>query len=149
MQLGPLMNGIINQETFAPSSLNKYPGLDDMLAKYREIAQKQGIDALGYGYATFGYATGQIVGAAVTATNTLNQDALAAHIHNTKFQTVVGDIAFGSDGEWVQQRVFLTQYQNITGNTLDQFKDRAHEVILWPAAHKTGDIVYPFTSARR
>jgi branched-chain amino acid transport system substrate-binding protein len=149
MQLGPLMNGIINQETFAPSSHNRNPALDEMLSKYRAIAQRQGIDALGYGYAPFGYATGQIVADAVAATNSLDQDVLAAHIHKTRFQTLIGEIAFGPEGEWVEQRVFFTQYQNITGNGLDQFIDRAHEVILWPAAHKTGNIIYPFTSARK
>jgi branched-chain amino acid transport system substrate-binding protein len=55
-------------------------------------------------------------------------------VHNATFVTVVGDIKFGRQGDWAQSRVLQTQFQNIKGNTVDQFKDLSVEVIVAPAS---------------
>ena len=73
---------------------------------------------------------------------------IKAHIHAHQFKTVVGDIAFGGDGEWAQSRMMFTQFQNVTGNDIDQFKDSTREVIVWPAEYKTGNLIYPYAKAR-
>ena len=65
------------------------------------------------------------------------------------FQTVAGDIAFGTDGEWAKSRQFFTQFQGVTGNGMDQFRDTTHQVILWPAEYKTGDLIYPYDKAKK
>ncbi len=49
VQLGPLMNGIINNEVFLPAPAFIFPGTLDVLAKYRKIAQGQGLDPIGLG----------------------------------------------------------------------------------------------------
>ena len=59
---------------------------------------------------------------AVTATKSLDHDKLAKYIHSHTFKTVVGEIAFGKDGEWSKPRKVLTQFQNIEPNNLEQFK---------------------------
>jgi len=41
--------------------------------------------------------------------------------------------AFGADGEWTKARVVFTQFRNVTGNDLGQFKDPAKEVIVGDA----------------
>jgi branched-chain amino acid transport system substrate-binding protein len=147
MQLGPLVNGLVIGESFLPAL--DFPGLRDVMARYQAGAPARGIDPLGYGYVPFGYAAGQVLAAAVEATKSLDDAKLAEHIHANRFQTVAGELAFGKDGEWVMARQFFTQFQNVTGNTLDQFRDPAKEVILWPDAYKTGTLVYPYVAAKK
>ena len=60
------------------------------------------------------------------------------------FLTVFGDIKFGKDGEWAQSRMLMVQFQGLTGNDLDQFKDPKKTVILDPPAFKSGSVEYPF-----
>ena len=48
VQLGPLMNGYVNNaEVFVPIPTFKFPGVEDVLAKYRERAKGQGVDPFG------------------------------------------------------------------------------------------------------
>jgi branched-chain amino acid transport system substrate-binding protein len=120
-----------------------------LLQKYQAKAPGLGIDPLGYGFAPFAYAAGQLVAAAVEATKSLDHDALAKYLHANTVDTVIGPLAFGADGEWTQPRIVFTQFRDITGNDLGQFKDMSKEAILWPAQYKTGDIIYPYADARK
>ena len=149
MQLGPLMNGLVFMESFVPSPKLDFPGLKDLLAKYQAKAPELKIDPLGYGYIPFGYGAGQVLAQAVEGTKSLDHDKLATYMHANAFQTVAGEIRFGQDGEWSKSRQFMSQFQNITGNDLAQFRDTSHQVILWPAEYKTGDMIYPYDKAKK
>ena len=72
-----------------------------------------------------------------------DQDKLADYMHKATFKTVVGDITFGPDGEWVQSRVLTVQFRNIASKNLDEFKDMTKQVIVAPEGLKTGELVYP------
>jgi branched-chain amino acid transport system substrate-binding protein len=147
LQLGPLLNGIVKQDLFVNSPKFEFPGLRDMLRKYQAKAQENGVDPLGYSYTPFGYAGGQVLAEAVQATGSLDQDKLAEYMHNHTFDTVVGKIAFGKDGEWSEPRVVWTQFQGVTDNGLEQFRDLEHEAIVWPPSYRTAPLVYPFAQA--
>jgi branched-chain amino acid transport system substrate-binding protein len=149
MQLGPLMNGIVIMESFVPAPSFNFPGLQDVLAKYRVKAAEQKTDPLGYGFVPFGYAAGQVLATAVSATGSLDHDKLAGYIRANTFQTVVGEIAYGKDGEWAKARTVFTQFQNVAGNDLEQFRDTSRQVILWPEQYKTGKLIYPYADARK
>lgn len=149
VQLGPLMNGLVIMESFVPAPTFKFPGLEDMLAKYRTRAQGQQIDPFGHGFAPFGYAAGQILAQAVEATKSLDHEKLAQYIHAHTFSTVAGEIAYNKDGDWAQPRTVFTQFQNVTPNNLEQFRDTSHQAILWPDKFKTGDIIYPYANAKK
>ena len=149
MQLGPLMNGIVNNEVFLPAKSLIFPGTNELLAKYQAVAKTQGIDPMGWAFAPLAYAAGQTLEQAVEGTKGTDQVALAAYMHSHTFHTVVGDITFGKDGEWAKSRVFFTQFQHVTGNSLDQFKDATHEVVVWPNEYKTGDMIYPYAEAKK
>jgi branched-chain amino acid transport system substrate-binding protein len=41
-----------------------------------------------------------------------------------------------------------TQFQNIKGNDLEQFKDPSTEVVILPAEFKSGTLIYPYSAAR-
>jgi branched-chain amino acid transport system substrate-binding protein len=149
MQLGPLTNGLVIMESFIPAPTLNFPGLQAMLAKYQAKAPGLGIDPLGYGFTPFAYAAGQVLAQAVEATKSLDHGKLADYIHANKFSTVLGEISYGKDGEWSKSRQFFTQFQGVTGNDLAQFRDTAHQVILWPAEFKTGNIIYPYEDAKK
>jgi branched-chain amino acid transport system substrate-binding protein len=147
LQLGPLLNGIVKQDLFVNSPNFEFPGLRDMLRKYQTKAPGYGVDPLGYAYSPFGYAGGQVLPEAVQATGSLDQDKLAEYIHGHAFDTVVGKIAFGNDGEWSKARVVWTQFQGVTDNALEQFRDLKHEAIVWPPDYRTAPLIYPFADA--
>lgn len=148
-QLGPLLNRIVNHEDLVPSPTFNFPGLKEMLAEYQKRAVGQGVDPLGYAFAPFAYAAGQVIAAAVTGTKGLDHDKIATYIHSHSISTVVGDIAFGADGEWAKERMVFTQFRNVTGNDIDQFRDTTHDAILWPAQYKTGELIYPYSESEK
>jgi branched-chain amino acid transport system substrate-binding protein len=149
VQLGPLVNGIVNNEVFLPAKSLTFPGTTEVLAKYQEAAKTQGIDPMGWAFAPIAYAAGQTLAQAVEATKGTDQIAIAAWLRGHTVHTVVGDIAFGKDGEWAKSRVFFTQFQHVTGNSLDNFRDTTHEVVVWPNDYKTGDMIYPYAEAKK
>jgi len=149
VQLGPIQNGLIIHESFVPSPKLNFPGLDDLMKRYQAKAGELKTDPIGFAFVPFGYTNGQILEQAVTATKSLDHNVLAKYIHATTFKTVVGDIAFGKDGEWSKPRMVLTQFQNIEPNNVAQFKDGAKQPILWPPEYKTGEIIYPYGAARK
>jgi branched-chain amino acid transport system substrate-binding protein len=149
MQLGPLLNGIVIMENFISSPKLDSPELQEVIAKYQAKAPALGIDPLGYANVPFAYAAGQVLAKAVADTKSLEHATLADYIHIASFPTVAGELRFGNDGEWKKSRLFVTQFQNIAGHDLSQFRDTTHQVTLWPAEYQTGKIIFPYQDAKR
>lgn len=150
IMMGPLMNGYLNNaEVFMPVPTLYFSGTKDVLDKYRERAKGQGIDPFGFNFAPYGFAAGQVLASAVTATNSLDHAKLAEYMHSHSFSTVVGEIAFGPDGEWVKPRSIVSQWQNLTGNDVGQLIDPKKWVVVWPPEHKTGDFIYPYSATKK
>jgi branched-chain amino acid transport system substrate-binding protein len=148
-QLGEALNGVVSFEQYIPEPTVKFPGIEEMLKKYQAKAAEVGVDALGYYVPAFVYSALQILGEAVTKTGGLDQQKLISYIHSNTFQTVVGDITFGPDGEWVEPRMFAVQFRNIKGNDIQQFTQAGKEVIIFPPKYKSGDLIYPFANAQK
>lgn len=146
-QLGPLLNGVVNFETWLPVKSMEFPGSFDLLKKYQARAKDAGTDPLGYYMPVWAYAYLQVLGDAIAATNTLNDDKLAEYMHNTAFKTVVGDVKFDKQGEWAEERTLAAQFQNIKGNGIDNFRDLTTEVIIYPPQFKSGEVIYPYEKA--
>jgi branched-chain amino acid transport system substrate-binding protein len=149
VQLGPLMDGIVVNEIFMPSPAFEFPGTKEMLAKYQAKAPDLGVDLLGYGFPPFAYAAGQILAQGVEGSKSLDHNKIAAYIHANTMKTVIGEINYGANGEWKEERFVFTQFQNIKPNNLDQFRDANAEVIIWPQEHKTGNLIYPYANAKK
>lgn len=149
IQLGPLLNGVVNYEFWLPARSMQYPGVMEFLSKYQARAASEGTDPLGYNMPPWGYADLQVLGEAIRATNSIDDAALAAYLHGHTVHTIVGDITFGPVGEWTESRMLQVQYRNIRGNDLAQFKDMDNQVILTPAQFKTGEVIYPMVDARK
>jgi branched-chain amino acid transport system substrate-binding protein len=146
-QLGPLLNGVVNFEFWLPVKSMEFPGSLELLKKYQDRAKAAGTDPLGYYMPVWAYADLQVLGDAITATKSLNDDVLAAYMHKTTFKTVVGDVKFGPLGEWAEERTLMTQFQNIKGQTIDDFRDLKTEVIIYPPQYKSGEVIYPYEKA--
>ena len=145
-QLGPLLNGIVNFETWMPVKTLETPEAADFLKKYEARAKAAGTDPLAY-FPVMAYADLQVLGEAVAATKSLKDDVLAAYMHKATFNTVVGDIAFGKEGEWAEDRMLATQFHDIKANSVDEFRDLKTEAVVYPPALKTGDVIYPYEKA--
>jgi branched-chain amino acid transport system substrate-binding protein len=146
-QLGPLLNGIVNFETWLPVKSMEFPGAIELLKKYQDRAPAAGTDPLGYYMPVWAYADLQVLGDAIAATQSLNDDMLADYIRKTTFKTVVGDVTFGPLGEWAQERTLAAQFQNIKANGVDQFRDTNTETIVYPPQFKSGEVIYPYANA--
>ena len=147
-QLGPLLNGVVVGELWEPAPTMNFEGIWDFLKQYQAKAPAEGVDPLGYFLPPFAYAEMQILGDAITAVGSLEEEKLAQYMHSHSFDTIVGKIAFGPDGEWTEARPIFVQYHGIKGNDLDQFRDDSRITVLYPKEYKTGDIISPYNQAR-
>jgi len=147
-QLGPLLNGLVNYEQWLPARTLQFPGVMEFLAKYQARAAAEGTDPIGYNMPPWGYADLQVLEQAIAATGSTADARLSAFLHGNTVHTIIGDIAFGPDGEWTKPRMLQVQYRNIRGNDLAQFKDMDNQVILTPVEFRTGDLIYPMAAAR-
>ena len=145
-QLGPLMNGIVLGEQWVPAPALQYPGVMDMLKTYRARAGAAGVDPLGVFVPPFAYARMQVLEQAVKGAGSLDDEKLAEYLRTHPFKTVVGDVVFGKDGEWAEERLVWTQFQGIKGNDLSQFEDPAREVVLLPAKARSGALIQPYVA---
>jgi len=148
-QLGPLLNGIVNYETWIPVPSMQFPGSMELLKKYQARAAAEGVDPLGYYMPVWAYAYLQVLGDAIKETKSLKDDVLADYIRKTTFKTTVGDVKFGARGEWEKDRMLYVQFQNIKGNSVDEFKDLKTEVLLYPTQYKSGELIYPYEKAKQ
>jgi len=147
-QLGPLLNGWVNYETWVPSEKMLTPEVKEFLATYQSRAAAEGVDPLGYYLGTWGYAYMELLGNAIAGAKSINDDQVANYLRSNPVKTIMGDIKFGKGGEWAESRMLQVQYHGIKGNTVDQFKGMETQTVLTPADLKTGNIIYPYEKAK-
>jgi len=147
-QLGSALNGIVNYDFWIPAKTMQFPGVLEFIKKYQGKAAGAGVDPLGYYLAPWAYSYMQVLAAAVTGAGGLDQQKIADFLRDNTFKTVMGDIKFGEDGELAESHAIMVQFQHVTGNDLDQFKDAKNPIVVWPAKYKNGDVLYPYDTAR-
>jgi branched-chain amino acid transport system substrate-binding protein len=149
-QLGPLLNGFVNYETWVPSKEMMLPSTAEFLKKYQARAGAEGVDPLGYYLGGWGYAYIQVLGDAVQGTKTLDDAKLADYIKKTTFKTIMGDVKFGKNGEWAEGRMLQVQYHGIKqGAGLETWRGMDYQTVLTPPSLKTGNIIYPYEKAKQ
>jgi branched-chain amino acid transport system substrate-binding protein len=147
-QLGPLLNGFVNYDFWLPIDKLNFPGMAEFMKRYQARAAAEGVDVLGYYIAPWGYAQLQVLEQAVTVTKSLDDDKLADYIRKSTFNTLVGDVTFGAQGEWAESRVLQVQFQHIKGNDVGQFRDISTQVVITPTEYKSGEMIYPYENAK-
>ncbi len=148
-QLGPLLNGIVDYDFWQPVGAYATPEAMEFLKRYQAKSAAAGVDLLGFYLPPFAYADMQVLQQAVTAVGSLDQQKIADYMRSHTFKTVAGDITFGANGEWTEARVLEVQFQNVKNNDVDQFRDPKVEVVLYPPALKNGDLIYPYSDAKK
>jgi len=145
--LGSSLNGIVNYNSYVPGI--KYPGIEEFLERYSKRAAAAKVDPLGFYLPPYNYAIGQMLEQAIGATKSLDHKKLAEYLHKNELKTMVGPIKYGPDGEWANPRVVQAQFRGVTDKNMDQFRQAGRQVVLYPDAYKTGDVVTPFEKARK
>ncbi len=147
-QLGPLLNGVVSLETFAPEIMSKLPTVEAFLKKYQVRAVKEGVDPLGYYLPPFAHAEMQVIEQAVRAVGSLDQGKLAEYMHKATFDTVAGKFSFAKNGEWMSNRIMYVQYGGVTSNKLEEWATPGRSTVLYPPEFKTGTVRTPFEANR-
>jgi branched-chain amino acid transport system substrate-binding protein len=148
-KLGSKLNGIVDYGFWVPEPKMNFPGVEAFLKKYQPEAAKVGVDPLGYYLPPWAYAEMQVLGQAIEGTKGLDQQKLADYIHKHEFDTVVGKVKFGADGEWAKARTVTIQFQNIKDGDVEQFKQPGKQTVLYPEAFKSGKLIYPYSAAKK
>src|SRR5712691_2243164 len=147
--LGSLLNGVVNYNSWLPEQSMYYDGTKAFFETYAKRAAEAKVDPLGYYLAPFGYASGQLVEQAIKATGSLDQKAIAKYLHDNEHKTIVGPIAFSADGERKETATLQAQFRGVADKNIEQFRGPGKQVILFPEKLKSGDLVSPFEAARK
>ena len=147
--LGSLLNGVVNFNTWLPEPAMYHEGTKTFFETYSKRAIEAKVDPLGYYLAPYGYAEGQLIEAALKATGSIDQKAIAKFLHENEVQTIVGPVAFAADGEYKTTATLQAQFQGIIDKNMDQFKKPGKQVILFPENLKSGNLITPFEAARK
>jgi branched-chain amino acid transport system substrate-binding protein len=146
--MGSLLNGVTNYNTWLPEKPMYFDGTKEFFEKYQKRAVEAKVDPLGYYLAPYGYASGEMLELAVNATKSLDHKVLAKWIRENTVKTIVGNIAYGPDGEWKETATLMAQFRGVVDKNLEQFRTSGKQIILSPATLKSGDIIVPFEKAR-
>jgi branched-chain amino acid transport system substrate-binding protein len=147
--LGSLLNGVVNYNTWLPEPNMSNEGTKKFFEAYTKRAVEAKVDPLGYYLAPYGYVSGQLIEAAIKAVGSLDQKALAKYLRENTHQTIVGPITFAADGEWKETGVVQAQFRGIVDKNIEQFRSPGKQVILFPAKMKSGEFITPFEAARK
>ena len=58
--------------------------------------------------------TFRFLGNAVSGSKSLNDDKIAEFMRANTFNTIMGHVKFGADGEWATSRMLQVQYHGLT-----------------------------------
>jgi branched-chain amino acid transport system substrate-binding protein len=147
--LGSLLNGVVNYNTWLPEPGMYNEGTKAFFDNYTKRAVEAKVDPLGYYLAPYGYASGQMIEQAIKAVGSLDQKALAKYLRENTHKTIVGPITFAADGEWKETGVVQAQFRGIVDKNMEQFRSPGKQVILFPDKMKSGTLVTPFEAARK
>ena len=143
-QLGPILNNLVNWDVYSPEPTMQFPGVVAFLEKYRELAPREQADLLGNYIPPYAYAQMQVLEQSLTRVGKIDQAALAADMHASTFETIVGSVKFGASGEWAEERNLYVQFQNIRDGDLEKYKRAGTKVILAPSRLATGQLQHPY-----
>jgi branched-chain amino acid transport system substrate-binding protein len=146
--LGSALNGITNYDTYVVAPTMNFPGIAKFLDRYRTVAEKESIDALGHFLPPFFYAGGQLIEAAAKGAGSLEEAKMADWLHHNPIDTIVGPIKFGPDGNWSENRLVWGQYRSVQDKNVDQFREAGKQIVVQPEALATGKLVTPYNKAR-
>jgi branched-chain amino acid transport system substrate-binding protein len=145
--LGPLLNGFVNYEYWQPVPKMMFSGVQQFLDTYQARAEEAGVDLLGHYMAPLAYAQMQVIAQAVEATGGFDDESLSVYAREATFETVMGGIKFGVNGEWAEPRVLQVQFQGISGHDVEQFRNGSRQIVVSPPDFTSGAFSFPYADA--
>jgi branched-chain amino acid transport system substrate-binding protein len=146
--LGEQLNGMVNYDFYVAEPTVNFPGIEEFLQKYRPLAKAAGVDPLGHYLPPWCHSYLDVLRQAIEATKSLDDGVLAKYIHENSFDTLVGNVKFGPNGEWDRNRFLFVQYKGLkAGAVVDQFSKPGARQILFPPEFKTGEWM-PYTEGK-
>ena len=147
-QLGPLLNGVVNYETWLPVKSMEFPGSLELLKKYQERAAAAGTDPLGYYMPVWAYADLQVLGEAIAATKSLNDDVARrlyapGHVQDRGRRREIRPARRMGGGAHAGGPV--PEHQGQQHRRLP--RSAKTEVIVYPPQFKSGEVIYPYEKA--
>src|SRR4051812_12337534 len=130
--LGSLLNGVVNYNTWLPEPNMYNEGTKAFFETYTKKAVEAKVDPLGYYLAPYGYASGQLIEGAIKAVGSLDQKALAKYLRENTHKTIVGPITYAADGEWKETATLQAQFRGVVDKNIEQFRTSGKQVILFP-----------------
>lgn len=147
-KLGAKLNGIVNYETWVPSDKMMAPAAE-FFKKYQAKAGAEGVDPLGYYLGGWGHAYISILGNAIAATKSVDDDKIADYLRKTTHKTIMGDWNYGPGGEWTKSGMMQVQYHGIKeGAGLETWRGMSYQTVLTPSELSTGKVIYPYEKAK-
>ncbi len=147
-KLGPKLNGIINYETWVPTEKMMAPAVA-FFKKYQELAPAAKVDPIGYYLGGWGYAYINMLGEAIAATKSVDDDKIADWLRKTPHKTIMGNWSYGPGGEWTKSGMMQVQYHDIKeGAGLDTWKGMSYQTVLTPSDLATGKVIYPYEKVK-
>jgi branched-chain amino acid transport system substrate-binding protein len=147
-KLGPKLNGIINYETWVPTEKMMAPAVA-FFKKYQELAPAAKVDPIGYYLGGWGYAYINMLGEAIAATKSVDDDKIADWLRKTPHKTIMGNWSYGPGGEWTKSGMMQVQYHDIKeGAGLDTWKGMSYQTVLTPSDLATGKVIYPYDKVK-
>lgn len=140
MQLGELLNDVVNYDFYVPSPTLRFAGIDEFLQRYQARASEGGVDPLGYFVPPFAYANLQVLAQTAKSAGSFRTEDVAQRLHTDEFETVVGKVRYGADGEWARSRILQVQFGGIVGGDLRQFKDPRTYTVVFPRELASGQL---------
>ena len=92
-----------------------YAGTKDFLEKYQSRAGAEGVDPLGYYLGAWGYAHFQVLGEAIKATKSIDDEKLADCAVEEHLQDHAWRREVRRNGEWAKSGMMQVQYHSIKG----------------------------------
>ena len=79
----------------------------------------------------------------------LDHAKIADWLHHNEVHTIIGDISFGSEGEWTKPALMQVQYHGLTdAASLETWRGMSYQTAVYPPDLKTGDAIYPYEKAK-
>jgi branched-chain amino acid transport system substrate-binding protein len=85
-----------------------------------------------------------VLAQAIKGSGSIDDEKLAAYMHQKRFSTIVGEISFNTRGEWTEPQILMTQFQHVNGNDLAQLDQTGTQLIAYPTRFESGGLIYPF-----
>ena len=147
-QLGPLLNGIVNYDTYVPEPTMNFPGVNEFLKTYQEKAPAAGVDLH------------RILPAAICLRADAGSGPGRHHGRQhrpgqDRGRAAQGNVQHHRRRDQVRSRRRMAEEPDtdhpVPGHPagdINQFKQAGKQVILHPNESKSGNLIEPYTKAR-